>query len=260
VLLLIVLGIAAWVYLRSDRVNRFVIAKIEQGARDYGLRVKVGGFDFTWPTKTAKLRDLEVVNQQTGQLIATIKRAEISAGLPDLYALNLRRNVILQELLLSGVDLHIDIDAQGRSNFEGLRQPEKKSERVTVDSSQLVITLRDSRMQFNDQKHRFSTVLEALQAQLQAADQPGNFKTQLAAKGGSFGYEDRTATLDDLTAAVLLNIAFLRRRSNSKARSMPKAKSKAQPARTPSSRSRAMPICLICRLLRRGCAMCRRMV
>lgn len=205
ILLLVVLGIAAWVYLRSDRANRFVIAKLEQGARDYGLRVKVGGFDFTWPTKTAKLRDLEVVNQQTGQLIATIKRAEISAGLPDLYALNLRRNVILQELTLSGVDLHIDIDAQGRSNFEGLRQPEKKSERIKVDSSQLLITLRDSRMQFNDQKHRFSTVLEALQAQLQAADQPGNFKTQVTSKGGSFGYEDRTATLDDLTATVLLN-------------------------------------------------------
>ena len=95
VLLLVVLSIAAWVYLRSERANRLVIAKIEEGARDYGLRVKVGGFAFTWPTKTARLRDLEVVNLQTGQRIATIKQAEITADIPDLYVIKLQRNVIL---------------------------------------------------------------------------------------------------------------------------------------------------------------------
>ena len=213
-LLLGALSLAAWFYLRSEKFNRFVIAKIEQGARDYGVRVKVGGFAFTWSTKTARLRDLEIVNQQTGQLIATIKQAEITAEIPDLYAAKMQRNVILKDLKLSGVDLRVEIDAQGRHNFEGLRQPEKKSETVKVDTSQLVATLRDSRFSYNDRKHQYTTTLEALQARVEPAvaasnfqSQISNFKAQLTSKGGSLSYETRAAKLDDLTATATLNDA-----------------------------------------------------
>ncbi len=205
------LSLAAWFYLRSEKFNRFVIAKLEQGAPDYGLRVKVGGFDFTWSSKTARLRDLEVVNQQTGQHIATIKQAEITAEIPDLYAAKLQRHVILQDLKLSGLDLRVDIDAEGRHNFEGLRQPEKKSETVKLDSSQLMATLRDSRFSYDDRKHQYTTTLEGLQARIEPAanlqSQISNFKAQIISKGGSLSYETRTAKLDDLTATVTLNAA-----------------------------------------------------
>lgn len=211
-LLLGALSLTAWLYLRSEKFNRLVIAKIEQGARDYGLRVKVGGFDFTWSSKTARLRDLEVVNQQTGQRLATIKQAEITAEIPDLYAAKLQRNVILKDLKLSGVDLRVEVDAQGRHSFEGLRQPEKKSETVKVDTSQLIATLRDSRFSYDDQKHQYTTTLEGLQARIEPAaatsnlqEQIPNFKAQITAKGGGLSYESRATTLGDLTAAVALN-------------------------------------------------------
>ncbi|MBI3426713.1 MAG: translocation/assembly module TamB domain-containing protein [Acidobacteria bacterium] len=206
------LGIAAWYYLRSDRFNRYVADKIEQGARDYGLRVKVGGFDYTWSVKTARLRDLEIVNQQTGQRIATIKQAVLGTEIPDLFALTLQRNVILKDLQLSGVELHVDIDAQGRHNFEGVRQPETRSENIKVDSSQLRIALRDSQFSYNDQKHLYTTTLEGLQARVEpVATTPNlqspisNFKAQITSNGGSISYEARAARLNELTATATLN-------------------------------------------------------
>jgi hypothetical protein len=198
IILLGVLSLAAWLYLRSERFNNFVARRIERGAQDYGLRVEVGGFTPGWSARSVRLRDLRVHNQQTGQLIATIKEAELSTDIPNLFALSLERDVILKELRLSGVELQVVIDEQGQTNLAGLRQPPKKPGRIHIDASQLVTTLTDSRLVFNDQKHRLATTLEGLQAQLQTQPQTNNFKTQISATGGSFGFDQRTTTLNAL--------------------------------------------------------------
>jgi outer membrane protein insertion porin family len=198
-ILLASLGVGAWLYLRSEKFDRFVARKIEQSAGNYGLRVEVGEFELVWAARTVRLRDLKVYNQQTGQFIASIKEAKLNTSIPNLFALRLQRDVILQQLQLTGVDLNVALDEQGRSNFAGLHQPPKTSERIRVDSSQLVTTLTDSRLVFNDEKHRLATTLEGLQARLEAApastDQAPSFKTQLSASGGSFGFDARTTPL-----------------------------------------------------------------
>ena len=61
-LLLGLLGLGVWRWLKSESFNQYVAGKIEAGAKDYGLNVKVGGFGWSWDAHTAKLKDLHVTN------------------------------------------------------------------------------------------------------------------------------------------------------------------------------------------------------
>lgn len=213
IVLLVVLGVGAWLYLRSDKFEQFVARKIEQSAENYGLRVEVGDFDLAWARRAVRLRDLKVYNQQTGQFIASLQEAYLTTSIPNLFALRLQRDVILQELQLRGVELSIALDAQGRSNLVGLHQPPKTSDRIRIDSSQLVTTLSDSRVVFNDEQHHLATTLEGLQAKVaattSAAAQNPNFNTQVSASGGSFGYAGRATPLQALQLNGLLGTAGL---------------------------------------------------
>lgn len=198
-------GFFTWRYLRSEKFNRLIADKIEQGARAYGLRVEVGSFGLTWSARAVRLRDLKIYNQQTGQLIATVKQADLTTDIPELYALSLRRTIYLRELALDGVDLRVELDAAGRSNFAGLHQPAKQSDTITIDRSQLVTTLSNSRLAYQDEKLKLGTTLENLQGRVAAAAPEGSFKAQFNANGGSFSYDGRATTLSDLLATATLD-------------------------------------------------------
>ena len=47
------------------------IEEIKKKLTEFGLRSEIGNFGFAWDSETARLKNLKVYNQQTGQLIAT---------------------------------------------------------------------------------------------------------------------------------------------------------------------------------------------
>src|SRR5436190_18706078 len=89
-LLLIGVGVlSAWLWLRSDSFNRYVAGEIKTKLNEYGLRGEIGSFGFAWSSQTAQLKDLKIYNQQTDQLIASIKSLELKTNIRDLYAIKL---------------------------------------------------------------------------------------------------------------------------------------------------------------------------
>src|SRR5262245_65418297 len=71
----------------SGKLNRYIANQVVETLGEYGLRTEIGDFEIAWRRGIAKISDAKVYNQQTGQLIATIEQAEMSARIPDLYAL-----------------------------------------------------------------------------------------------------------------------------------------------------------------------------
>jgi hypothetical protein len=115
--------IAALFFIRTERFNRYVAGEIERALIDYGLKAEVGGFDFSWGPRTVVLKNLKVRNLRTGEPIAEIDRVELVADVRDLYALRLRREIVLKTLDLSGVKVSLHVDPQGQSNLAGLKIP-----------------------------------------------------------------------------------------------------------------------------------------
>src|SRR4029434_5277231 len=117
----------------------------------YGLRVEIGNFNITWGIQTAKIGDIKIYNQQTGQLIATIDRAEMEVQIREPFALQLRREIIFKRLGLTNLNLQIDIDEQCRSNLRGLHSPPPQApSRLGFDFSSLNAAIRGGEAHISD--------------------------------------------------------------------------------------------------------------
>src|SRR5438093_6486494 len=75
--LIVLLGLSGWFYVRSGRVNIYIGEQVKSALSEYGVRAEFGGFELAWGVRTARLRDVKLYNQQNGQLIVTIDRAEL---------------------------------------------------------------------------------------------------------------------------------------------------------------------------------------
>src|SRR5262245_24834487 len=114
---LAIIILAGIFYVRSGRLNRYIADQVKTAIKEYGLRAEIGGFDISWGVRTAKLRDIKIYNDQTGQLIATLDRAELVTDIRTPYALRLRREVVFKRLDLQNLNVQIEVDEQGRSNL-----------------------------------------------------------------------------------------------------------------------------------------------
>ncbi len=204
-LVLLVGGIvlSAWLWLRSESFNRYVAGEIKAKLTEYGLRGEIGGFDFNWGSQTARLKDLKIYNQQTGQLIASVKDLELKASIADLYAIKLSREITLKQLTLDGVEAFLEIDEQGKTNLDGVHNAPSTSERIEFNSANLRAALTNGAVHFKDRQHKVETDLNDLKASAQLSPQsPGAVHLQLAAGGGRAAYEGREARIGklDLTA------------------------------------------------------------
>src|SRR5262249_16605629 len=121
--LLALLILAGLLYVRTGRLNRYISSQVVEALGAYGLRVEIGNFNISWGIQTAKIGDIKIYNQQTGQLIATVDRAEMKVQIREPFALQLRREIIFKRLELTNPKLRIDVDEQGRSNLRGLHPP-----------------------------------------------------------------------------------------------------------------------------------------
>ena len=66
---------------------------------------------------------VELYDAQTGEKLGKIDRMVATVRIEDLYALNLRRNINLKDLQIEGLELWVNFDAQGQSNFRNLQMP-----------------------------------------------------------------------------------------------------------------------------------------
>ncbi|MGH9840689.1 MAG: translocation/assembly module TamB domain-containing protein, partial [Blastocatellia bacterium] len=198
-----IVAIGAWFYLRSERFNRFVADQIKAKLPEYGLRGEIGDFGITLDENRARLKDLKIYNQQTGQLVATLKGADISVRIPDLYALKLSREVEIEKIALDGLDLYVEIDEKGRTNFEGLRIPPPISKAITFDTRRLLTSVSNGAIHFKDRLHRIEADLAGLKADAQpASENPEIIKLLSSATAGRFSYEGREVKLTALDLAA----------------------------------------------------------
>ncbi|MFN7928340.1 MAG: hypothetical protein U0Y68_10415, partial [Blastocatellia bacterium] len=199
--LLLAIFAFAWFYYRSGKLNRYVATQIEMALQEYGVRAEVGGFEIGRGIRSATLRDVKLYNQTTGQLIGTLERAVVELSITDLYALNLRRNVVFQRLEVENLDLFVTVDANGKSNLDGLHQaPPRAPSRITFDVNNLVGELKSGKLHVNDQQHHLTAELPKLQATFQPSRELGfaSVATKFAALDNRINYEGREVAVSKI--------------------------------------------------------------
>jgi outer membrane protein assembly complex protein YaeT len=199
-------GLAVWVYVRSEAFNRLVAEQINAALKDYGLRSEIGGTKISLKAQTARLSDFKIFNDESGELIASLKLVEVDVDIREPYALRLNREIVLKGLNLEGVDLYLDIDEQGRANIKRLRSRRDSKERITVDYSQLLATITNSAIHVKDRARRIATDLTGIRITARPhAAAPLTMALQLESAGGRLSYQDKETAVEKLSLAGIVS-------------------------------------------------------
>lgn len=152
--LAVVLVLAAVFFYRSGRVDTILREQIVSTLAEYGIRAEVEGFETQLGARTAEIRGLALYDAATGAELGNIKRITARIRVEDLYALNLRRNVQLERLVVDGLELWVVFDEQGRTNFANIRLPEADpNRRILFSYSTAEIEVTNSTIHYNDERY-----------------------------------------------------------------------------------------------------------
>ncbi|HKE03649.1 MAG TPA: AsmA-like C-terminal region-containing protein, partial [Blastocatellia bacterium] len=190
-------------YIRSEDFNRYVAGEIKAALREFGARVEIGSFGISWDTQTARLRDLKIYNDRTGQLVATIKRADTLIEIPDLYALQMSRRVVIKKIEVEGADFFYEVDRRGGTNLDGLHYVRSESKAIIIDTTRLLATLSGGAIHVKDHSRRIDAEIQGAQATAESQPQnPNAFSLRFNSSAGRVNYEGRENRLGkfDLTA------------------------------------------------------------
>src|SRR5579871_3533510 len=121
--LVVVVGIGLLYYVRSGRLNQYIVGSIQDAVKEYGLRAEIGSLEIGWSAETAKIHNVKIYNAATNQLVASVNTAILTAEVQHPFALSFRREIVFKQLNLDGLDLYYTNDSKGHSVFEGLHNP-----------------------------------------------------------------------------------------------------------------------------------------
>ncbi len=156
---------------RLGYVDRYVAVQIKDTFAKYGIRAEIKEFHTTFPPQTVEMLGLELYDSQTGEKLGKIDRLLATIRIEDLYALNLQRNINLQDLKIEGLEAWVTFDEQGRSNFRNIDiPPPEPNRRILFAYSTAHVEIKNSVIQYGDERHEISGEARNLTATIQPDD------------------------------------------------------------------------------------------
>src|SRR5213595_328844 len=153
---IVIILLALFLY-RLGFVDRYVAGQIKQTFANYGIRAEIRDFHATFPPQTVEMAGIELFDSQTGGKLGKIDRLLATIRVEDLYALNLQRNINLQDLKIEGLETWVTFDEQGRSNFRNLHiPPPEPNKRILFAYSTANVEIKNGVVYYGDKRHEIS--------------------------------------------------------------------------------------------------------
>ena len=208
ILALLVVALLAY---RFGYVDRYVAGQITNTFANYGIRATIREFHSSIPPRTVEMSGVELYDAATGEHLGKIDRLAATIRIADLYALNLRRNINLEDLKIEGFEAWVKFDEQGRSNFRNVHiPPPEPNARILFAYSTAHIEIKNGVVHYGDLKHEISGEARNLKATIQPDDpnQPVESRMNTVVFGmtdSTFTYDGRPINNIDLDARARIN-------------------------------------------------------
>ena len=142
---------------RLGYVDRYIADQIKRSFANYGIRAEIRTFHATFPPQTVTMEGIELYDSATGERLGKIDKLDATIRIEDLYALNLQRNINLQDLKIEGFEAWVLFDDQGRSNFRNLRlPPPEPNKRILFAYSTANVEIKNGVIHYGDARHDIS--------------------------------------------------------------------------------------------------------
>src|SRR5437870_652023 len=214
--IVIVAGIGALIFLgllayRLGYVDQYVAGQIKSTLATYGVRAEIKTFHTAITPQTVEMLGVELYDAKTGEKLGKIDRLLATVRIEDLYALNLHRNINLKDLQVEGLELWVNFDAQGRSNFSNLHiPPPEPNARILFAYSTAHIDLKNALIHYGDVLHSLSGEARNIRATIQPDDPNAPAASwmntvTLSATNSTFAYDNRPINNIDIEARGRVN-------------------------------------------------------
>jgi len=192
ILALLVIALLAY---RFGYVDRYVAGQITSTFANYGIRATIKEFHSSLPPQTVEMSGIELYDAASGEQLGKIDHLTAKIRIEDLYALNLRRNINLQDLKIEGFEAWVKFDEQGRSNFRNIHIPAPEpNARILFAYSTAHVEIKNGVVHYGDLKHEISGEAKNLQATIQPDDPNAPADSRMNAV--TVGLSDSTFTYD----------------------------------------------------------------
>jgi translocation and assembly module TamB len=196
---------------RLGFVDRYVASQIKNTFASYGIRAEIAEFHAGFPPKTVEMNGIELYDAANGERLGKIDKLLATVKVEDLYALNLQRNINLQDLKMEGVELWVTFDDQGRINFRNIRiPPPEPNRRILFAYASATIEIKNGVVHYGDARHEISGEGRNLQVNIQPDDPNVPIGTrmtavQLSLSNSTFTYDSRPINNIDIESQFRFN-------------------------------------------------------
>jgi translocation and assembly module TamB len=205
---LFLVGLIAY---RLGYVDRYIASQIKSTLANYGIRAEIHDFHVAISPQTVELLGVELYDAKTGAKLGKIDRMLATVRIEDLYALRLRRDITLKDLQIDGLELWVQFDAQGNSNFRNIHlPPPEPNARILFAYSAAHIDLKNALIHYGDVLHSLSGEARNLRATIQPENPnvpEGSPMAQVsfAASNSTFVYDGRPVNSIDIEGRGKVN-------------------------------------------------------
>jgi len=205
---LVLVGLLAF---RLGYVDNYIAGQVKDTLSKYGIRAEIKNFHTTWSPQQVEMLGVELYDAKTGDKLGKVDRILATIRIEDLYALNLRRNINLKDLQIEGLELWVNFDAQGNSNFRNIHvPPPAPNQRILFAYSTAHVEIKNSQVHYGDQLHSLSGEARNLRATIQPDDPNAPSSSWMntitfTSTNSSFVYDGRPINNIDIEARGRVN-------------------------------------------------------
>jgi translocation and assembly module TamB len=196
---------------RLGFVDRYVASQIKNTFANYGIRAEIRDFHATFPPRTVEMDGIELYDSATGERLGKIDKLLATIKISDLYALNLQRNINLEDLKMEGVELWVTFDEQGLTNFRNIHiPPPEPNRRILFAYAAATIEIKNGVVHYGDARHDISGEGRNLEVNIQPDDPNVPIGTrmtsvQFALSNSTFTYDGRPINNIDIQGQARFN-------------------------------------------------------
>ena len=204
----LLLALLAVVSFRYGVVDNYVKAQFVAKMADIGMVFDADVFRVTINPLELELRNATFTDKISGEKLFFIREARFGLSVEDLYAWQLSRDLSIDKTEISGAEVWVKFDENGKSNFSNLRLVEDEAgSRVNFKYDSVDFTLRDSIVHFGDLSRNISgdakNVIFLLAPENRAVsegDASKRYTFDLTSTDSTFTYNENTVEDIDIRA------------------------------------------------------------
>ncbi|MDH3492127.1 MAG: hypothetical protein OEM82_01140, partial [Acidobacteriota bacterium] len=199
------LAIGTGIAYKTGAVDRYVKGQFTAAFDEMNVSMNSERFELQLSPLKLYVEKALFTNRKTGQKLIAVENMAFDLSVLDLLSMSTIRNVSIDRADINGIDIWIDFDKNGKSNYSGIEiLPPKNNVRLQYSAAE--VALRNGRIHFGDELHSIRGNARELSVFLKpdtvrpADSKEMSFLFDLTSKESNFFYDEEEVQPVDIRA------------------------------------------------------------